>query len=341
MSYIAENEYICCMIQRLVLSFLLILAGFSVQAQRPRVGLVLGGGGAKGAAEVGVLKAMEEAEIPIDYIAGTSIGSIVGGLYSVGYRSGDLDTLFRSQDWLALFAGRDSSLSHRIVQEADGITYLFGFPIRRSKGKPAGRKGFGILNGDRIYRFLDSLVVHAPQGCTCAGQPPYACVSFDLRHQQEIVLDTGSMARNMRASMAIPGVFRPVVLDSLMLVDGGMINNLPIDVVRRMGADIVIAVDLTQNKHDDYRSPLGFLRQLGGMFKWLADRPDIRKYNENRRQADIYINPTLTGYGVTSFGKEAITRMMEEGYAAARAVLTPAVVEGLKRQVYGSRTVNF
>ena len=93
-------------------------------AQRPKIGLVLGGGGAKGATEVGVLHEIEHAGIPIDYIAGTSIGSIVGGLYSVGYRADDLDTLFRSQDWLALLTDRDKTLSKRIIKEEDGITYL-------------------------------------------------------------------------------------------------------------------------------------------------------------------------------------------------------------------------
>ena len=140
-----------------------------------------------------------------------------------------------------------------------------------------------------------------------------SCVAFDIRRQQEVVLDTGSLVRNMRASMAIPGAFKPVRIDTLMLVDGGMGNNLPVDVVRNMGADIVIAIDLHQQKHDDYRSPFGFLKGMGGILKWMAERPDIKKYNVNRTQADLYINPDLGPYGLTNFSTKAIKAILQIG----------------------------
>ena len=113
--------------------------------------------------------------------------------------------------------------------------------------------------------------------------------------------------------MAIPGAFKPVQIDTLMLVDGGMGNNLPVDVVRKMGADIVIAVDLQQRKHDDYRSPFGFLKGLGGILDWVAERPDIKKYNVNRTKADLYINPDLGSYGVTDFNAKAIKAILKIG----------------------------
>ena len=143
-------------------------------------------------------------------------------------------------------------------------------------------------------------------------------MAFDIRRHQQIVLSYDSLARNMRASMAIPGGFKPVILDSMTLVDGGMINNLPVDVVREMGADVVIAIDLTQNKHDDYQSPLRFLRGLGGMVRWLVERPDFKRYNENRKLADIYINPDLGNYSVTSFSTKSIADMIEIGQKAGR-----------------------
>lgn len=135
-------------------------------------------------------------------------------------------------------------------------------------------------------------------------------MAFDFKHRQEVVLDTGCLARNIRASMAIPGVFKPAQLDSMMLVDGGIINNLPID--------IVIAIDLQQKKHDDYKSPFSFLRSLGGIFEWLADRPDIKKYNLNRQNIDIYINPDLKGYSVSSFTPKAIAEMIKIGEEAGK-----------------------
>ena len=305
----------------LLVFLMLICCGLSVMAQqqneggktRPKVGLVLGGGGAKGAAAIGILKELEREKIPVDYIAGTSIGAIIGGLYAQGYRADDLEKLFRSQNWLALLADRDTTLVGKVYKEEDGVIYLFGFPVRK-KADADKNTGFWMLHGDHVYNFLDSLVSRSPvQRGTVEKAIPFSCVAFDIRRQQEIVLDTGSLARNMRASMAIPGTFKPVQIDTLMLVDGGMGNNLPVDVVRKMGADIVIAVDLQQCKHDDYRSPFGFLKGLGGILDWLAERPDIKKYNVNRTKADLYINPDLGSYGVTDFNAKAIKAILKIG----------------------------
>lgn len=305
----------------LLVFLMLICCGLSVMAQqqneggktRPKVGLVLGGGGAKGAAAIGILKELEREKIPVDYIAGTSIGAIIGGLYAQGYRADDLEKLFRSQNWLALLADRDTTLVGKVYKEEDGVIYVFGFPVRR-KAEADKNTGFWMLHGDHVYNFLDSLVSRSPvQRGTVKQAIPFSCVAFDIRRQQEIVLDTGSLARNMRASMAIPGAFKPVQIDTLMLVDGGMGNNLPVDVVRKMGADIVIAVDLQQRKRDDYRSPFGFLKGLGGILDWLAERPDIKKYNVNRTKADLYINPDLGSYGVTDFNAKAIKAILKIG----------------------------
>ena len=305
----------------LLVFLMLICCGLSVMAQqqneggktRPKVGLVLGGGGAKGAAAIGILKELEREKIPVDYIAGTSIGAIIGGLYAQGYRADDLEKLFRSQNWLALLADRDTTLVGKVYKEEDGVIYVFGFPVRK-KADADKNTGFWMLHGDHVYNFLDSLISRSPvQRGTVKQAIPFSCVAFDIRRQQEIVLDTGSMARNMRASMAIPSAFKPVQIDTLMLVDGGMCNNLPVDVVRKMGADIVIAVDLQQRKRDDYRSPFGFLKGLGGILDWLAERPDIKKYNVNRTKADLYINPDLGSYGVTDFNVKAIKAILKIG----------------------------
>ncbi|QUB65334.1 patatin-like phospholipase family protein [Prevotella melaninogenica] len=305
----------------LLVFLMLICCGLSMLAQqqneggktRPKVGLVLGGGGAKGAAAIGILKELEREKVPIDYIAGTSIGAIIGGLYAQGYRADDLEKLFRSQNWLALLADRDTTLVGKVYKEEDGVIYVFGFPVRR-KADADNNTGFWMLHGDHVYNFLDSLVSRSPvQRGIVKRAIPFSCVAFDIRRQQEIVLDTGSLARNMRASMAIPGAFKPVQIDTLMLVDGGMGNNLPVDVVRKMGADIVIAVDLQQRKRDDYRSPFGFLKGLGGILDWLAERPDIKKYNVNRTKADLYINPDLGSYGVIDFNAKAIKDILKIG----------------------------
>ena len=202
-------------------------------AGRPKVGLVLGGGGAKGAAEVGVLKVIEEAGIHIDYIAGTSIGSIVGGLYAAGYSAAELDTMFRTQEWLSLLTDRRSDIGGEPYQVKDGVTYIFGFPVYdRNDNGDTGIGGFGMMRGTRIEQLIDSMVSY--RGCASFESlpTPFRCVAADFRQAQEVVLGEGILAKAIRASMAIPGVFKPVSWNGTWLVDGGMLNNLPVDVVR-------------------------------------------------------------------------------------------------------------
>ncbi len=311
------------------------------QTNRPRIGLVLGGGGAKGAAEIGVLKVLEEEGIPIDYIAGTSIGSIVGGLYSVGYRAADLDSLFRQQAWLDLLSDRKNELSGRLYEEIDGVSYVFGFPILRKKVKQedpedSEHSGYsentpdqrahtptvGLIHGDNITALLDSMTGNRGDIDFNRLPIPFRCVAVDIRKMEEVVIDHGQLALAMRASMAIPGVFKPVESDSMLLVDGGLLNNLPVDVTRNMGADIVIAIDLTQNKREpreDYDRASG--NTLQRIIGWLRYRPDLRKYNTNCNDADIYINPDLDGFDAASFTSKKMATMIGRGEDAARNAL--------------------
>jgi len=300
-------------------------------ATRPKVALVLGGGGAKGAAEVGVLKYIEQSGVPIDMIVGTSIGSIVGGLYSVGYRSEQLDSMFRSQEWLNLFTGRKSQYKKDPVEKDDGVTYLFGFPINKKKPKEAaakveGGRLLGMLRGDSIVSMLEQMT-NLPDNLSFDSLPiPYRCVAVDMGPFEEIVLSRGNLAKSMRASMAIPLAFRPEKIDGKSLADGGLLNNLPVDVAKAMGADIIIAVDLTVNKHEDYEGmsdifePLKDL-QLLNIVRWAIDRPDLKKYRENVNAADIYINPNLKGYDATDFRKEKIENMISLGEEAGKQAL--------------------
>ncbi len=237
---------------------------------RPKVALVIGGGGAKGAAAVGVLKYVEQSGIPVDMVVGTSIGSIVGGLYSMGTTSEQLDSLFRTQAWGDLFTG--SLMGDSIVRT-----------LRELTGKEVSFESLNI---------------------------PFRCVAVDMNTLREVVLQEGSLAQAMRASMAIPLVFKPVKMGSMKLVDGGVLNNLPVDVARDMGADIVIAIDLTVNKHEDDTSSLLSLL-----------RPDLKKYQRNCQDADIYINPNLKGYGAQDFMPTKIAEMIALGEKAGKRSL--------------------
>ncbi|MCI6618917.1 MAG: patatin-like phospholipase family protein [Prevotella sp.] len=304
--------------------------------KRLKVGLVLGGGGAKGAAEVGVLKVIEQLGIPIDYIAGTSIGSIVGGLYAVGYRSDRLDTLFCSQDWAVLLADRDVRLRDRVLTERDGVTYIFGFPVSRKNSKHAD-PAFGMVKGDHIMHSLDSLTFNMRDPIHFDSLPiPFRCVATAFPSQKEIVLSKGNFARSMRASMAIPGVFKPVKMGNEWLFDGGMMNNLPVDVVKAMGADLVIAVDLSQNEQtprDEYLKDLG----IGGMIGWVVARPDIDKYMANCQIADVIIRPDLGGYGVTSFSQASMKAMIRLGEQAA--IRQKSALLQLKQRIFGTQPI--
>ena len=286
------------------------------QTKRLRVGLVLGGGGAKGAATVGVLKTIEASGIPIDYIAGTSIGSIVGGLWACGVRSDQLKELFQSQEWSSLLTDRNDAYRNKVLAKEDGVVYIFGFPMagKKKKDDKNRRKTIGIVHGEKIIHLLDSLSGHRDSMAFDQLPIPFKCVAADIVEGREVVLDHGSLTMAMRASMAIPGLFKPVELDSMILVDGGVCNNLPVDVVRTMGADVVIAVDLTQNKHED-RKEKKFWKNLNlhGLADWLVTRPDINKYNANRADVDIYINPNLKGYDALSFQPEKIRTMIGIG----------------------------
>lgn len=293
-------------------------------AQRPKIGLVLGGGGAKGAAEVGVLKYIEEAGIKIDYIAGTSIGSIIGALYSVGYRANDLDSLFHSQEWLSLLADRKMDRASRFITKEDSAIYLFGFPIKRPKIRdPHHTKTIGLSRGDSLVSLFSNMT-RCPDSIDFDKLPiPFRCVAVDLRKFQEVVIDKGSLPIAMRASMAIPGVFKPVETDGMMLVDGGLLNNLPVDVVKEMGADIVIAIDLTQHKHKNrkVKDKEENLHGFGALLKWIIERPDLYKYDTNSGQADIYINPDLKGFSAADFTPKKISKMIERGEEAGKAAM--------------------
>ncbi len=270
----------------LLLLFALSVGTITAQhhSKRPRIGLVLGGGGAKGAAHVGVLRVLQNLNVPIHCVVGTSIGSIIGGLYAAGVPVNTLDSLFREQDWARLFALE--------VVKRDAIEELF-----RS------------LLPDNVPEDFDKL------------PKPFRCVAVDLHTMHEVVFSEGDLAQAMRASMAIPGVLRSVKTDSMKLVDGGVLNNLPVDIARQMGADIVIAVDLQQNQHkedkvqEDYKwNPKS---TKAPHIDWLLKRPDWDIYQRNKHNADILIHPNLKGYGVASFAKKHIEAMIEIGYNTA------------------------
>lgn len=294
-----------------VLLIFLVLCEFSF-GERKKVGLVLSGGGAKGVAHIGVLKVLEEAGIPIDYIAGTSMGAIVGGLYSVGYRAGALDSLVREQDWTFLLSDKVYRYDLPFSEKESNEKYLISIPFGE------GRKikvPAGFISGQNIYNLFSELTIGNHDSASFMELPiPFSCVSANLINGKEVVMSSGKLPLAMRASMAIPGAFAPVVLDSMLLVDGGISNNFPADVVKKMGAEIIIGVDLSTGLKD-----MQGLNNIMGVVDQLTSFMGMASYKKNLELVDLYMNPNLKGYNAASFNREAIDTMILRGERVARS----------------------
>ncbi len=210
---------------------------------RPTVGIVLGGGGARGAAHVGVIKVLDELQIPVDYIAGTSMGAIVGGLYASGMTADELVNVIETADWSALLTDRPPRAQRSFRRKSDDIGFLVDFDLGIDKSGLIFPEGF--IQGQNLEIALKRLALSAISTDDFDELPiPFRAVATDIVTGEAVVIDSGDLAAAMRASMSAPGIFKPVRRDGRILVDGGIANNLPVQVVRDMGADILIVVDV-------------------------------------------------------------------------------------------------
>ena len=236
---------------------------------RPKVGLVLSGGGAKGSAHIGVLRVLEDLGIHVDYVTGTSMGSIMGGMYSLGYSAAEMDTIIRGMDWSIYMSNtvRRSELSTQ--RKLNNLRYLLDVPFSTGLGllgdldsqkenNGAGIADFttslpaGVINGQNVLNLFNGLSVGYQDSIDFNNLPiPFACVAVDLITNNEVVFHSGHLPTAIRSSMAIPGVFAPVKMGNMILIDGGFRNNFPTDVCREMGADIIIGVDVSDKGNFD------------------------------------------------------------------------------------------
>lgn len=273
---------------------------------RKRVAVVLSGGGAKGMAHIGVLKVLERAGIPVDMVAGTSMGAIVGGLYAVGYNAGMLDSLVRAQDWSFLLSDREDmswqSLANRQKQQTYALSHGIGY------GKESTFSG-GIIRGKNLGDLFQQLTVGYADSISFDSLPiPFSCVATDIVDYSEFVFHGGVLANAMRASMAIPAVFSPVRYGQRVLVDGGLRNNFPVDVARSMGADLVVGITLQgePKSADDLLSPSSILGQI-------VDVNCKNKFDENVAQTDLHIHIDTRGYTAASFSAAAVDTLVRRG----------------------------
>ncbi len=277
------------------------------RSYRPKVGLVLSGGGAKGFAHVGVLKVLEEAGLKIDFIGGTSMGSIVGGLYAIGYSADSLEKIVMTRDWEKLLSDNISRRDLSIEEKPDHDRFFVSFPLQERKVKlPAG-----LVTGQNIENEFAELCTHINSTRDFNQFPiPYLCVAADVNTGKEMVFREGYLPACMRASMAIPSVFTPMEIDGRYYVDGGVINNFPADHVMAMGADILIGVDVgfQPKTAEDEINLVRVIEQT----VFMASQA---RRESNTELCDIFIKPDITGYSTSSFssGDSLIAR----GYRAA------------------------
>ena len=279
--------------------------------ERPKIGLALSGGGAKGLAHIGVLKVLEEIEMPIDYIAGTSMGSIAGALYSIGYRADELEKLALSTDWTDFLS---DEVSRRFVAMQEKIwdgRYMGSFPI--SKG--GVQLPSGLIAGQKISNFLARLTWSVHHIDDFKQLPiPFVCVATDIATGEAIPIDSGFLPDAIRASMAIPTIFTPNNLNDRKLVDGGLVRNLPAEDVKRLGADIIIGVDVsfTLIPEEEINSFLDIITQSLSFV-------EAQSRQKQHQMCDILIQPDINGLTMFSFNE--VEEIIRRGEVAAEAML--------------------
>ena len=258
--------------------------------RRPKVGLVLSGGGARGAAHVGVIKVLEEMRVPVDFITGTSMGAIVGGLYASGMNSSEIETVVTSLDWADAFQDQIDREDRSFRRKRDDDLYL----VKARAGFNRGEITLptGIVAGQKVDLVLKSLTLSV-SGIRNFDELsiPFRALATDIVSGEPVVLDAGELAMAMRASMSIPAVFTPVDIDGALLVDGGIANNLPIDAAREMGADVIIAVDISTPLLDreQLKSVISITEQLTG----FLTRRNTEAQIDTLSGEDLLIVPAL------------------------------------------------
>jgi NTE family protein len=288
-------------------------------AAPPKIGLALSGGGARGAAHVGVLKVIEELGITVDYVAGTSMGAIVGALFAAGYSAAEIEELMAQTDWSEALTDRPHRREHTMRQK--DLESEFMIPHKMGFNKGEVQFPLGVVEGQHLDQIFQRLFLPV-RGIRDFDDLdiPFRAVATDLVTGDEVVMSSGSLPDALRASMSVPGIFAPVRLDGRMLVDGGMSNNLPISVVRDMGAEIVIAIDISSPmlKAEELNSVLNVSLQMTNFLTRKNTEVQLAMLSDR----DVLLVPDLEGASSTAFDKfEPIIGMGYESADANRSQL--------------------
>lgn len=318
---------------------------------RPTVALVLSGGGAKGAAQVGVLKVLEEMDIPIDLICGTSIGGMIGGMLAIGYKSDDVEKIFLNQDWSITltdhilpkyipyenkiykskylisipFRYKEEDFNQRVIDQdkysSDHSGKKFHIGAKQGDDSRYGSNTLasslpeGYVYGFNVNNLLASYTVGYQDSLAFKDLPiPFFCVASDVVSCKAKIWGSGNLQVAMRSTMSVPGLFDPVRTEGMVLVDGGIRDNFPCDIARAMGADIIIGIDLS-DRNPQYSQ----VNNIAGIFSQFITMLGNDAFNKNLQLCDIRIKPDITEYNLLSFNENAIKTMIQRGLEAAEA----------------------
>ena len=316
---------------------------FEAPVPRPRLALALSGGGARGIAHVGALRALEEAGLPVDAIAANSMGAIMGGIYATGLTAAELEAIVRSLDWASLFSGRPDRRTLPVVRRDDRYRDLFGVSFDGKKARLPG----GLLAEHRVNRFL---IEHlSPAGYSVGGDfdrlaIPFRAVATDLGNGERVILARGDLARAVRASMSIPVFFPPVDWEGKKLVDGLVVDNLPTDVAKTFGAAVTVAIDIGSPalEPEEYDTSLGVASQVSNLLSG-------RRSQDFKAEADVLVRPDLGKHSATDYSdfdaltsagyeatKQAVPQIREKLAAASVASLAPRARPAPERVLEGT-----
>lgn len=302
--------------KKTILILVCLISGllFSQEAEEQdlKVGVVLSGGGAKGLAHIGVLKAIEDAGIRIDYIGGTSMGAIIGGLYASGYSARQLDSIFNVIDFNTLIQDNIPRSAKTFYEKDESEKYAVTLPFDKFQvGFPSG-----LSKGQNVYNMMSKLTAHVSTVSDFEKLPiPFFCIATNVETGKMVVLDKGYLPRAITASGALPSLFSPVVIDDVLLVDGGVVNNYPIDEVRAKGMDVIIGVDVQDGLKDrsGLNSAFDLLLQINN-YRTVGDM--VKK----KGKTDVYIHPKIEDFSVVSFNEGR--KIIESGTEASEVYLT-------------------
>ena len=294
----------------MLLIFLFLLCPLiSLAQERPKVAVVLSGGGAKGTAHIGALRVIERAGIPVDIICGTSMGALVGGLYAIGYDAQALDSIVSNLDWSYVISDKENLEAQSLADRERRYTYAFS----RSWGGKGDPTAGGLVAGKNLDVLFQRLCIDYLDSISFDSLPiPFSCVATNIIDNTEVDFHSGRLPEALRASMAIPAFFTPVRMGDMVLVDGGLRNNYPVDVARQMGADIVIGVTVQGEPKtaDRLNNTMDILNQI-------VDVNCKNKYDDNLRQTNVAIRVDPSGYSTASFTSAAVDTLIRRGEAEA------------------------